>query len=142
MTPAIPFLVGIGLALAVGASATFVGFDRERSFYPTVLMVVGSYYVLFAAEGSTPSILACEAVGMALFVAAAVLGFRSSLWIVVAGLFGHGVFDAFHGHILANAGTPGWWPSFCAAYDVTAAAYLAVRLGKLSLSRRSEATAH
>lgn len=142
MTPATPFLVGMALALTVGAFATRVGFDRERSFYPTVLMVVGSYYVLFAAEGSTPSILACEAVGTALFAAAAVAGFRNSLWIVVAGLFGHGVFDAFHGHILANAGTPGWWPAFCGTYDVTAAAYLAVRLSKVSEVRRAQATAH
>jgi len=142
MTAAVPFLVGTILALAVGASASLVGLDRERSFYPTVLMVVGSYYVLFAAEGATPSILACEAVGMALFVAAAILGFRSSLWIVVAGLFGHGVFDAFHGHILANAGTPAWWPAFCGTYDVTAAAYLALRLGKVSLAPRAEVRAH
>jgi hypothetical protein len=142
MTPATPFLVGLILALAVGSLATLVGFDRERSFYPTVLMVVGSYYVLFAAEGSTPSILACEAVGTALFVAAAVVGFRNSLWIVVAGLFGHGVFDAFHGHILANAGTPAWWPAFCGTYDVTAAAYLALRLSKVSLAPRAEARAH
>jgi hypothetical protein len=139
MSSAAPFLVGIGLALAVGAFATRVGFDRERSFYPTVLMVVGSYYVLFAAEGSTRWILACEALGMALFVVAAVLGFRSSLWIVVAGFFAHGIFDAVHAHILANAGTPAWWPAFCAAYDVTAAAYLAVRLSKLSPASRGEA---
>jgi hypothetical protein len=142
MTPATPFLVGLILALAVGSLATLLGFDRERSFYPTVLMVVGSYYVLFAAEGSTPSILACEAVGTALFVAAAVIGFRNSLWIVVAGLFGHGVFDVFHGHILANAGTPAWWPAFCGTYDVTAAAYLALRLSKVSLAARAEARAH
>jgi len=142
VTPAAPFLIGIVLALAVGALATRVGFDRERSFYPTVLMVVGSYYVLFAAEGSTPSILACEAVGTALFAAAAVVGFRSSLWVVVAGLFGHGVFDAFHGHILANAGAPAWWPAFCGTYDITAAAYLALRLSKVSLVPQAQATAH
>jgi hypothetical protein len=142
MTPAAPFLVGILLALAVGAFATLVGFDRERSFYPTVLMVVGSYYVLFAAEGSTPPILAVEAVGMALFVAAAVLGFRGSPWIVVAGLFAHGMFDAVHGHVVANAGTPAWWPAFCGAYDVTAAAYLALRLSRVSWAPRAEAGAH
>ena len=139
MTFAAPFLVGSSLALAVGAFATRVGLDRERSFYPTVLMVVASYYVLFAAEGATPSVLACEAVGMALFVAAAVLGFRNSLWIVVAGLFGHGVFDTVHGHILANAGTPAWWSAFCGTYDLTAAAYLALRLGKPSPAPRAEA---
>ena len=141
MTPAAPFLVGVSLALAVGALATRVGFDRERGFYPTVLMVVGSYYVLFAAEGSTSLILACEALAMALFVVSAVLGFRSSLWIVVAGLFAHGIFDAVHAHILANAGTPTWWPAVCGTYDVTAAAYLAVRLSKLPPAPRSEARA-
>lgn len=128
MTPAAPFLVGMLLALAVGAFATIVGYDRERSFYPTMLTIIGSYYVLFAAEGSTPSVLACEAVGLLLFGGAAALGFRSSLWIVVAGLFGHGMFDAVHGHILFNAGTPACWPAFCGTYDMTAAAYLALRM--------------
>jgi len=27
--------------------------------------------------------------------------------------------------LLSNPGVPGWWPAFCLAYDVTAAAYLA-----------------
>lgn len=134
MMPAAPFLIGVALALAVGAFATWVGFDRERSFYPTVLIVVGSYYVLFAVEGSTPSILVGEVVGMAAFAAAAILGFRSSLWIVMGGLFVHGIFDMVHDRILANAGTPAWWPAFCAAFDVTAAAYSALRLNKVSLS--------
>jgi hypothetical protein len=29
--------------------AVMVGFDRERVFYPTVLIVIASYYVLFAS---------------------------------------------------------------------------------------------
>jgi len=56
-----------------------------------------------------------------------------------AGLFGHGVFDTVHGHILANAGTPAWWSAFCGTYDLTAAAYLALRLGKPSPAPRAEA---
>ena len=35
---------------------------------------------------------------MTVFVVAAVAGFKSSAWIVVAALAGHGVFDAFHGN--------------------------------------------
>ena len=31
-----PFLVGVILAVAIGLMATWVGFDRERSFYPLV----------------------------------------------------------------------------------------------------------
>jgi hypothetical protein len=52
--------------------------------------------------------------------AAAVAGFRSSAWIVVVALAGHGVFDAVHGHVIENAGVPAW----CLAYDVGAAAGL------------------
>ena len=60
-----------------------------------------------------------------LFAAAAVAGFRSSAWIVVVALAGHGVFDAVHGYVIENAGMPAWWPAWCLAYDVGAAAGLA-----------------
>jgi hypothetical protein len=47
----IEYVIGLILAVAVAGSATVVGFDRERAFYPTVLIVIASYYVLFAAMG-------------------------------------------------------------------------------------------
>jgi hypothetical protein len=62
---------------------------------------------------------------MTVFAIAAVVGFKSSAWIVVAALAGHGVFDAFHGYVLENSGVPVWWPAFCGAYDLGAAAILA-----------------
>ena len=120
-----PFFIGVALSTGVGLLGRFVGLDRDRAFYPTVLMVVASYYVLFAALGaSLPAILA-ESAAMAAFVVAAVAGFRSSPWIVVAALAGHGVFDAVHGSLVENPGVPAWWPAFCLAYDVGAAACLA-----------------
>jgi hypothetical protein len=54
-----------------------------------------------------------------------VFGFRSSLWVVVAALAAHGIFDFVHDAAISNPGVPGWWPEFCFAYDVTAAVYLA-----------------
>ena len=54
-------------------------------------------------------------------------GFRGSLWLAVTALAGHGVFDAIHGRLI-NPGVPVWWPAFCGAYDVGAAAYLAFLL--------------
>jgi len=57
-----------------------------------------------------------------------VLGFRTSLWWVVAGLIGHGLYDIFHPAIFMNPGVPVWWPMFCMAYDVAAGAFLAWRL--------------
>lgn len=36
------FLIGAVLALSVGFSATFIGLDRDRAFYPMVTVVVAS----------------------------------------------------------------------------------------------------
>lgn len=120
-----PFFIGIALSAGVGLLGKFVGLDRDRAFYPTVLMVVASYYVLFAALGASLPALLAESVAMAAFVVAAVVGFKSSPWLVVAALAGHGLFDAVHGSLLENPGVPAWWPAFCLAYDVGAAAFLA-----------------
>ena len=121
----LPYVVGVVLSIGVAVFARWVGFDRDRAFYPTVLIVIASYYVLFAVMSGSVETVLLESVMMALFAVAAVAGFKASPWIVVAALAGHGVQDAVHSHIIANAGVPAWWPAWCLAYDVGAAAALA-----------------
>jgi len=121
----VAFVIGVVLAAGVGLFATVVGLDRDRGFYPTVMIVIAALYSLFAVMGASRPILVAEALAGALFVAAAVLGFRTSLWLVAIALAAHGVFDSVHGKAIANPGVPVWWPPFCLAYDVTAALYLA-----------------
>jgi hypothetical protein len=65
----VEYLIGLILALAVAGTATAIGLDRERVVYPTVLMVIASYYVLFAVMGASPQ----------------------TLWFAVAAIVGHGV---------------------------------------------------
>lgn len=118
-------LIGVTLALLVAAFARRVGLDRDGGFYPTVLIVVASYYVLFAVMGGSTRALVLESMVMAAFAVLAIAGFKGRVWLVVAGLAGHGVMDMFHARLVANSGVPEWWPPFCAAYDVVAAAVLA-----------------
>jgi hypothetical protein len=120
------FVIGAILAIVVGIFATLVRLDRDRAFYPTVMIVIASYYALFAVMGGSMQTLGVECVVAMAFVGASVAGFKSTLWLVVAALVGHGVFDLVHGHLIQNAGVPIWWPAFCLAYDVAAAGYLAV----------------
>ena len=126
-------LVGALLALSVGLLATGVGLDRDRAFYPIVTMVVASYYALFAVMGASTHALVLESLVGAVFLAFAVAGFRWSLWIAAVALGAHGIFDLTHAAVISNPGMPGWWPAFCSAYDVTAAAYLAwlLRSGRI-----------
>jgi hypothetical protein len=98
------YTVGLLLAVAVAALGRSAGFDRDRAFYSTILIVVGSYYVLFAVMGGSMHALAVELIGLSVFVACAVVGFRKSVWLLVAGLAGHGVFDFFHGYLVSNPG--------------------------------------
>ena len=119
-----PYVIGIVGSAAIAVFARYVGLDRDRAFYPTVVIVVALYYVLFAVMSGSVQTIVLESVVMSLFAMAAVVGFKSSAWIVVAALAGHGVFDVVHGHIIENAGVPAWWPAWCLSYDVGAAAWL------------------
>jgi hypothetical protein len=119
------YLVGALLALAVGGLGTVVGLDRDRAFYPTIMVVIASYYILFAVMGGSSDALLIEAAVAAVFLAAALVGFKYSLWLVAAALAAHGILDVFHDQLIANPGVPVWWPAFCLAYDGVAAGYLA-----------------
>jgi hypothetical protein len=121
----IGYVVGSLLAPLVSGFARFVGLDRDGAFYPTVLIVVASYYVLFAAMGGSMRALVMETMVMGGFVVWAVAGLRYGTWVVVAGLAAHGLFDVTHAQFIDNSGVPAWWPAFCLTYDVGAAASLA-----------------
>ena len=122
------YLIGVGLAVLVCAFATLVGFDRDRVFYPTVVIVNASYYILFAVIGSSTPALMLESVITCAFAAVAVAGFKKNLWLIAAALAGHGVVDFFHHRFIQNPGVPVWWPGFCLSFDVLAGAFLAVLL--------------
>ena len=48
------YLVGVVLAAVVCGFATIAGLDRDRAFYPTVTIVIASYYGLAVRLRSTP----------------------------------------------------------------------------------------
>jgi hypothetical protein len=122
------YLVGMLTSVAVVASAVMIGFDRERSFYSTVLIVVATYYVLFAVMGGSGRTLIIEILVASGFFLFAVLGFKGNLWFVAAALVGHGLFDFFRPRFTENPGVPRWWPGFCLAFDVIFGGWLALRL--------------
>jgi hypothetical protein len=122
------FLIGITLATGVAVFARRTGLDRDRAYYPTVMIVIAVLYILFAAIDGSTSILLFEIPFAAGFIALSLAGFRRSLWFVVAALAAHGVYDIFHPHLVHNRGVPVFWPHFCSAYDIAAAAILAWQL--------------
>jgi hypothetical protein len=126
------YSIGAILSLAVVVFALLTGLDRDRAFYPTVLIVVATYYILFAIMGTSGHALLLESIIAGSFLAIAVIGFKTNLWLVAVGLAGHGVFDFFHHFVTENPGVPLWWPGFCLAFDVIAGGFLCVLLIKRS----------
>jgi hypothetical protein len=122
------YAIGSALALAVGGVASAVGFDRDRAFYPTVLIVIASYYILFAAMGASIRTLIAESAIASAFSVLAVVAFKRNLWLVAAATAGHGLFDLVHHWLIQNPGVPVWWPGFCMAFDVMFGAFIAIRL--------------
>ena len=74
----VPYLAGIVLSSGVALFARSVGLDRDRAFYPTVLIVIASYYVLFAAMSESRQTMLLESIVLTGFAVAAVLGFKRS----------------------------------------------------------------
>ena len=113
-----PILVGVVLGIAVAALAKFTRFDEDRSFFSTVLVIIASYYVLFAVLDGSHHALVWELVIAIVFSTVAILGALFFPTLVGIGIVAHGVFDLVHDSIIENAGVPTWWPNFCASIDV------------------------
>ena len=124
----LPVLIGLALAPAIVGLGRLSGLDRDRALYPVTLIVIAAYYVLFATMGGAQA-LPGELMAATVFVVVAIVGFRTSLWWVAAGIAGHGIFDwAVHPHLIVNAGMPEFWPAFCGTIDVALGVLIAILL--------------
>ncbi|MGA6826947.1 hypothetical protein ACO9S2_04945 [Nitrospira sp. NS4] len=114
----IPVLIGVLTAVAIAALARSTRFDQDRSFYPTVLVVIAAYYILFAVMGGSRQALAWELAAAIAFSTLAIMGAMHLPVLVGVGIVAHGLFDFIHHTMIEDAGVPDWWPGFCGSLDV------------------------
>jgi hypothetical protein len=114
------FAAAIGglLGVVIFLFARWQRYDQESAFYPTVLIVIASYYVLFAIMADNTSALIAQLAIAAVFVVLAVIGRNVDGRIVALGIVLHGLYDfAFH-WAGGGGGVPVWWPAFCGTVDL------------------------
>jgi hypothetical protein len=128
------YVIGLFLSLAVAGFAIIVGLDRERAFYPTVMIVIALYYVLFAVMAPSGRPLVDEIFAASAFLVLATIGYKRNLWLVAIALVGHGVFDFVHHFLIENPGVPHWWPGFCLVFDLIFGGVLALGLMRRRLA--------
>jgi len=100
------YLAGAILAIVIGFLARLTHFDKDKSFYPTVLIVIALLYVLFAKISNDTAALLQESFAALLFLVIAIIGFKYSVWLIVIGLLAHGIFNLIHERFIFNSGIP------------------------------------
>ena len=121
-------IIGAVLALLTCLTGRLGGLDRDRAFYPTALVAIATYDVLFAVIGGSQFAQLLEVALAAVFAAVALVGFKRSEWIVAAAFAAHGVADLVHDSFSPDAGIPAYWPGFCSAFDMVVAIVLVLQL--------------
>lgn len=130
-------VAGVLIVVAFVVFSHAMGLHRERGLYPMVLLVIALAYVLLAASDDAFGQAVVEAAMASVFIVAAALGYRGSLWWVVVALLGHAAFDAAHAVFWPTAVIPDWYPGFCVAADGALALHLSFLLATRRVRARS-----
>lgn len=119
----LPLLAGVGLGGVTVALMAIGGVMNQRGTWATIMVAVASFYVVFAFQtGETLEIVVHTGLATG-FVALAIIGARTSAWLLATALLAHGIFDISAGLVIANP-APGWWGPFCLGMDLVLAAAL------------------
>lgn len=122
MTIALELLGGVVLASALIAFARWR--RAEDRMFAVVLAITAAYYVIQAILGGTPEDVLLELLGLALFGAAAVLGFVGRRWWLAAGWAAHAAWDVALHTGGRGAYVPEWYPMLCVGFDLFLAGFI------------------
>lgn len=120
-----PIAWGVGIGVVQAASPLAFPWLAPATVYALGLVLIAAIYIGFAVADGRPHVLAVEVAVASVFVVVAGASVPGSLWLIVAGLAGHGLKDLWQHRTQFVRGTR-WWPPFCATVDFVAAGLVAV----------------
>lgn len=118
-----------GVVVGVAQAATPLAFWwlNTATTYAIGLAVIAAVYVGFAVADGRAKVIAVESSVTFAFVLVAMAAVTGSAWLLVVGLFGHGLKDLWQHRTQFVANTR-WWPPFCLVIDWVVAAIIAVEI--------------
>ena len=118
-----------GVVVGSIQAATPLGFWwlPNQTVYAMGIAVIGAIYIGFAVADGRPKVIAVETTVAFTFVLIAAAAITGTPWLLVIGLAGHGLKDAWQ-HRTQFVSTTRWWPPFCAAVDFVAATIIAIEI--------------
>ena len=118
-----------GIVVGVLQAATPLAFWwlPNATVYALGLAAIAAIYVGFAVADGRPKIIAVETTVALTFVLIAAVAVTGTPWLLVVGLAGHGLKDAWQ-HRTQFVSTTRWWPPFCMTVDFAVAAIIAIEI--------------
>jgi hypothetical protein len=120
-------LWGIVVGVLQAATPLLFWWLDSATVYALGLVGIAFIYVGFAVADGRPKVIAVETGVTFVFVVVAAVAVTGSPWLLVAGLFGHGLKDLWQHRTQFVANTR-WWPPFCVAVDWVVAPVIAVEI--------------
>ena len=90
-------------------------------------MLIASVYIGFAVADGRPNVIVAESIVASVFVVVAAAAVTGTVWLIVAGLVGHGLKDLWQ-HRRQFVANTRWWPPSCVVVDWVAAALIAIAI--------------
>jgi hypothetical protein len=118
---------GVVVGLVQVASPLAFWWLDAVTVYALGLVLIAGIYIGFAVADGRPRVIVAESTVASVFVVVAAVAVTGSEWLIVAGLFGHGLKDLWQ-HRNQFVANMRWWPPFCAVVDWIAAAGVALAI--------------
>jgi hypothetical protein len=120
-----PVLWGVVFGGIQAASPLGFWWLDPATVYALSLTLIAAVYIGFAVVDGRGTVIAVESTVAGIFVVLAAAAVTGPEWLLVVGLFGHGVKDLWqHRHqYVANTR---WWPPFCLVVDWVVAGIIIV----------------
>ena len=118
---------GVVVGVVTAASPLAFWWLDPPTVYAFGLVLIAAIYIGFAVADGRPKVIIAESLVASVFVVIAGIAVTESVWLIVVGLFGHGLKDLWQ-HRSQFVSTTRWWPPFCVVVDWIAAAIIAVAI--------------
>ena len=120
-----PLLWGVAFGGIQAASPLGFRWLDPATVYALSLALIAAVYIGFAVADGRGTVIAVESAVAGVFVVVAAAAVTGSPWLLVVGLFGHGLKDLWQ-HRRQYVANTRWWPPFCLVVDWVVAALIAV----------------
>ncbi|MTI22977.1 hypothetical protein E1176_18245 [Fulvivirga sp. RKSG066] len=115
---------GLMLTVITITLSYFLPYEMVIELFAFAMVLIGSVYFGFAFKEDSRKIKIIELVSASGFVLTGILGLWINPWLIVAGLFMHGIWDLLHHNGKYLTKIPAWYIPLCVIYDWMAGGYL------------------